>query len=262
MELKINDIAIPEKITFNFDELKAELQESVKKYETVVYTDDQMKEAKADKAALNKLKKALNDERIRREREYMQPFNEFKAQINEIIKIIDKPLSLIDSQVKEYEEAKKTAKAGEIEKLFDGLDNVPEWLRLDMIFNQKWLNATVSMKQIATEINLWLDKIHSDVEALKNLPEFSFEAIELYKNTLDINKAINEGKRLAEIQKKKAEAENKKPAEVQHAPDLKEIEVREPELSNWINFSAKLTVSQALELRQFFEMRNIEFKAI
>jgi hypothetical protein len=262
MELKINDIVIPEKITFNFEELKAELQESVKKYETVVYTEDQVKIAKADKAALNKLKKALNDERIRREREYMQPFNEFKAKINEIISIIDKPLGLIDKQVKKYDEVKKTEKAGEIEKLFNNIDKIPEWLHLEMIFNPKWLNATVSLKTIAAEINKQLDKVNSDLEILRNLPEFAFEATEVYKTTLDINRAVNEGKRLAEIQKKKVEAENKKPVEVQPAPDQKKVEKTEPALANWINFSAKLTVAQAVELRDFFNSRNIEFKAI
>ena len=104
MELRVNEVAIPEKIDFNYEELKAELTSKVSFYETLVYTDDQIKDAKADKANLNKLKRALNDERIRREKEYMQPFNVFKAQINEIIGIIDKPIAVIDEQVKAYDE--------------------------------------------------------------------------------------------------------------------------------------------------------------
>ena len=103
MELKINEVQLPEQITFNYEELKQELTEKVSMYETLVYTDEQIKEAKVDKASLNKLKKALNDERIRREKEYMKPFDDFKAKINEIIDIIDKPVALIDKQVKEYE---------------------------------------------------------------------------------------------------------------------------------------------------------------
>lgn len=101
MELKIEQVAIPEKIAFNYEELKQELSDKVKMYETLVYTDDQIKSAKADRADLNRLKKALNDERIRREKEYMHPFNAFKAQINEIIGIIDKPVALIDKQIRE-----------------------------------------------------------------------------------------------------------------------------------------------------------------
>lgn len=110
MELKVNEVEIPKVIEFNYKELKSELEEKVSHYETLVYTDEQIKEAKSDRANLNKLKKALNDERIRREKEYLQPFNVFKAQINEIIGIIDRPITVIDSQVKAYEEKQKQEK--------------------------------------------------------------------------------------------------------------------------------------------------------
>ena len=106
MELKINEVALPAPITFNYEELKSELLHKVSVYETMVYTEDQVKEAKADRAALNRLKKALNDERIRQEKEYMQPFNTFKAQIAELVKIIDNSVSVVDKQVKEFDEKK------------------------------------------------------------------------------------------------------------------------------------------------------------
>lgn len=130
MELKVNEVAVPEQITFNYEELKQELTEKVSMYETLVYTDDQIKQAKADKANLNKLKKALNDERIRREREYMQPFNDFKQKINEIIGIIDKPVAVIDKQVKEYEEKQKSEKMEAIKEYWDNCD-VPEGLSFE-----------------------------------------------------------------------------------------------------------------------------------
>lgn len=43
MELRVNEVAIPEKIDFNYEELKAELISKVSFYETLVYTDDQIK---------------------------------------------------------------------------------------------------------------------------------------------------------------------------------------------------------------------------
>ena len=291
MQLKVNEVEIPKKIDFNYTELKQELTEKVKMYETLIYTDDQIKQAKADKANLNKLKKALNDERIRREREYMAPFNEFKAQINEIIGIIDKPIAIIDKQVREAEEQKKLEKAHAIEELFEEMAK-PEWLKLKAIYNSKWLNATSSIKSIREEIESRLEQINNDLATLSNLPEFGFEATEVYKVTLDINKAVNEGKRLAEIQKRKeeqerlkAEAEARAKAEAaaraeeekerriaeqerakEEAKEEQEVErsCKEPEPVNaqWVSFSARLTIAQARELKEFFDSRNIEFKAI
>jgi hypothetical protein len=285
MELKINEIMIPERIDFNFEELKSELSQQVEKYRDLVYTDEQMKECKADKAALNRLKKALNEERIRRKKEYLKPFEEFEGKVNEIIKIIDEPLQLIDSQVKEFEEKRKADKRIEIGSFWETTEH-PEWLTLAKIFDERWLNASYSMKQIKEDINGWIEKLNSDIETLQQLEDFSFEAIETYKRSLDLNQAIAEGKRLADIQKRKEEEARRKAelleaqkqaeqAQIQATGALKEEAeeiagneekaeetAQSASSSMWISFSALLTVEQALKLKEFFNENEIQFKKI
>lgn len=277
MELRVNEVQIPENITFNYEELKQELTKRVSMYETMVYTDDQIKKAKADKAQLNKLKKALNDERIRREKEYMQPFDEFKTQINEIIGIIDKPVAVIDAQVKAYEDKQKQDKRAAIEEVF-GTIGFQTFVTLDMIFNDKWLNASTSLKSIEEEMKQLMYRFSTDLLTLNNLPEFGFEAVEVYKTTLDINKAISEAQRMSQIAKAKAEkeaeqarlkaekeaAEPKTPengcntAETNENTDVKTID----ENKQWVSFRCQLTVEDAQALGQFFKARNIAFEQI
>lgn len=274
MEFRLNDYQIPEKVSFNYEELKAGLLEKASKYEAMVYGDDEIKTAKADRSALNKLKKALNDERIRQEKEYMKPFNEFKAQVNEIISIIDQPIKAIDGQIKAYEEQKKEEKQEKIKAFWDSLGD-HEWLTLDKIWDDRWLNASVSMKKVEEEIQEKLQKICSDMDTLNNLPEFSFEAVEVYKQTLDINKAISEGQRLAEIQKRKAEqeaarikAEEEKAKAAEEQPKVVTQEVPPAEIpaatpeKSWVRFEACMTVEQAMKLKEFFETNEISFRAI
>lgn len=290
MELRVNEVAIPEKIDFNYEELKTELTSKVSFYETLVYTDDQVKDAKADRATLNKLKKTLNDERIRREKEYMQPFNEFKAQVNEIIGIIDKPIAVIDKQVKEFEDQKKAKKQKDIEELFAGM-GFQSFVTLEKIWDPKWLNASTSMKSIEEQMRSRMYEIGDDVLTLHNLPEFGFEATEVYKQTLDINKAIKEAQRMAEITKAKADAEAKKKAaeesrkaeEERKAKEIKEEQrvivptepheqaVTPPEPVQSadstqermvVRFEVLLTTEDAYALKEFFKSRSIEFKAI
>lgn len=285
MELRVNEVAMPEKISFNYEELKAELTEKVAFYETLVYTDDQVKDAKADRATLNKLKKTLNDERIRREKEYMRPFNEFKAQVNEIIGIIDKPIAVIDKQVKEFEDQKKANKQNAIEELFATI-GFQNFVTLEKIWDPKWLNASVSMKSIEEQMRARMYQIGDDVFTLSQLPEFGFEATEVFKQTLDINKAISEAKRMSEIAKAKADAEAKKKAaeesrkaeEERKAKEIKEEQtvpheqaVTPPEPVQSANstqermvvrFEVLLTTEDAYALKEFFKSRNIEFKAI
>ena len=210
MELNVKEVALPKKIEWNYEELKAEIAEKAKTYETMVYTDDQIKIAKSDKAKLNHLKKALNDERIAREREYMKPFNEFKSQINEIISIIDKPVSIIDKQVKEYDQIKKREKAKKCLELFEELNCNYDWLDYSKVSNPKWTNTTFTLKKVQEEIEGKLEQIENDLNTLSSLEAFSFEAIEEYKRSLDVGKAIAEGQRLVAIQKRKEEMERRK----------------------------------------------------
>lgn len=276
MELKINEIAIPEQITFNFEELKQELTEKVSKYETLVFSDEEIGQAKKERAALNKLKTAIKDERLRREREYMKPFDEFKQKIAEIVTIIDKPISLIDKQLDEYEQKRKADKRVEIGSLWENMER-PEWLVLSRIFDEKWLNATVTIKSVVADIDAKIAKINNDLETLNSLEEFSFEAIDTYKRTLDLNMAIAEGKRLADIQRRKEEQrarEEQAKAEAELANHMPVPESpKQPEKtletlvetvssSQWVSFKAYLNVEQAQALKAFFNNNGIEFKAI
>lgn len=298
MELKIEEVKTPE-LKFNYEELKAELKAKTADYKVMVYTDDQIKEAKSDRAKLNGLKKALNDERIRREREYMEPFNVFKGQINEIIGIIDEPIQIIDAQVKEYDQKKKDQKLDEIIDLWNDKEK-PEWLQFEQVFNKTWLNASTSMKKVAEDIDLKITQVKTDLQAIEALPEFSFEALETYKTGLNLSAAIAEGQRLADIQKRKEEqerlreeaeerarieAEQRAAAEeARRQAELEEQENQpepepvaeaeapaaevnsqpnpEPEQPQWVRFQALLTRAQALELKEFFDNRNIEFKPV
>lgn len=268
MELKVNEVRLPDAITFNYEELKAELSEKVHTYEMMVYEEEQIKEAKADRAKLNNLKKTLNDERIRREKEYMIPFNDFKSKVNEIISIIDKPIGIIDAQVKAFEEKKKTDKKAEIQTFFDSLENPVDFITLDRIFEDSWLNASTSMKSIQDSIEGSLSRIAVEVATLKSLPNFSFEAVEEYKRTLDMSKAIAEGQRLADIQRRKEEAEKAKleaeavKVEESKAEEEKPQEEPKIEAKNWIKFKALLTVKQAHALKEFFNNNGIDYEAI
>lgn len=287
MELKVTPYEQPKAIEFNFEELKAELEERVHVYETTVYNDEQIQQAKADRADLNKLKKAINDERIRREREYMEPFNVFKTQIGEIIKIIDKPVAVIDAQVKDYETREKEEKREKINAYWEGelqedlTTRPPEWLKLCNIWQDRWLNKSVTIAAAKQDIKNTIAKIQEDTATLTSLPEFGFEAVEVYKNTLDMNTALNKAREMSEIQKRKEaaekarlEAEMRAQAEAQAAAeqaaqepepaeapaDPEPVPYEEPKV--WVSFAALLTAGQAKELKAFFEECGIQYKPI
>lgn len=253
MELKIYKCEPQEEIKWNNEELKAEIAEKVKDYKNLVYTDNQIKDAKSDRARLNKLVKALEDKRKEVKKECLQPYEKFESQIKEVIAIVNEPIALIDGQVKEYEEQKKKEKQDQIEKLFEE-KNIFDWLKLEKIFDTKWLNATNSISKIESEIDEKVAKIDAEISTLQSLKEFSFEAIETYKNCLDLSLAIAEGQRLAEIQRRKEEAkkeEEARKAEEQDKQEQAEIEkelpFNEPEVVQIENQQAEEAMKENTE---------------
>lgn len=278
MELKVKAPTFPEVIEFNFDELKQEITERASTYVNLVYGEEQMQDAKKDRATLNKFVKALSDERIKIKKVCMKPYEDFEAKIKELDNIVNLAISNIDSQVKGYEEKQKQEKQTKISEYWCSVDH-PEWLYLDMIHNNKWLNVSVSIKSIQEEIDSRLEQIENDLATLANLPEFGFEATEVYKITLDLGKAINEGQRLAEMAKRKAEAERLKAAREAEAEAWEQAEreakkilseeafpadaMNPPEPpKQWISFKALLSVEDATALKDFFNSRKIEFEAV
>ena len=254
MELKMLPYTIPEKVEFNFSELKAELTRKAETYANMVYTEEQMAVAKTDRANLNRLKKALNDERIRREREYMQPFSKFKDQIAEIIAIIDKPVQAIDKQVKEYEEKRREEKRAAIYEIWMQED-APDWLR---IIKDKWLNATTSLKSIADEIKDMIAQAEKDLEMIRALGEYAFEAEEAYKETLDLAEALKCANRLKYMAGKKAETERL----MVSAEGLGNANYSAETEREWLTFKANVTTGEARAIGDHMRRLGVQFEVI
>lgn len=284
MELNVQPYSMPEPIVFNYEELKNWLTEKTASYKTLVYTDEQIKEAKADRANLNKLKDALNDERIRREKEYMIPFSSFKDRVNELITIIKDATSNIDTQIKAYEAEQKNKKREAIAKAFEEVA-LPEYVTLDRIFNEKWLNASVSMTQVKADLEAFRDKHTADVEAIRALSDYSEEAFECYKLTLDLGKALTKANELVQIAKRAEEAriERERRAEIARieAEKAKAVEnttaeekaeetantrvetaSEEKPLARWISFEVYVTGEQAAELKSWLDNHGIAIRKI
>lgn len=290
MELRIVPYKIPEKIEFNYEEIIQEMEPIVNEKASIYYSDKDIPVAKKDRAKFNTFKKILNDERIRMKKEYMKPFEEFEAKVKDINALADKAVISIDKQIKEYEDNQKREKLYKIKALWTQMA-VPEGLTMDKVYEERMLNTSFSMKKVETCFEIAICKFNRDMATLAALPEYGFEAQQVYISTFDINKALAEGQRMAQIQRqkaqyeaeqarRKAEEEAKKaaeqvPVEVVTAEEIAQskqeyidaasangIHVMDDHAKQWVGFKALLSTEDALALRDFFKSRNIQFKAV
>lgn len=191
-ELKLQITQTPGNIECNFDELKETLADHLKIYEEMPVSLENKAERKKDLVMLRKVKKAVSDRRSEVKRQWLEPYNVFDTQVRELLGLIDRPVAVIDDQIKELESRERMKKLEEIKSLFgDMAADYTDWLTLEMIFDEKWLNATTSMKKVKEELTAKMAEIKNALTMLDmNVSEVKEEAIERYKSDLNLQSAM------------------------------------------------------------------------
>lgn len=191
-ELKLQITQTPGNIECNFDELKETLADHLKIYEEMPVSLENKAERKKDLAMLRKVKKAVSDRRSEVKRQWLEPYNVFDTQVRELLGLIDRPVSVIDDQIKELESRERMKKLEEIKAIFgDMAADYTDWLTLEMIFDEKWLNATTSMKKVKEELTSKISEIKNALTMLNmSVSEVKEEAVERYKSDLNLQSAM------------------------------------------------------------------------
>lgn len=213
-ELKFEVIQQTGSIDINFEALKIQLSEKMDEYKGKVFTEDSKKEAKSDVATLRKLKKAVNDRKIKVKNDFMEPYNQFEEKVLELQELIDEPIHYIDGQVKKFEEKRVQERNAEIEEAYNEIvpEELLDYLPLECIYGAKWTNVTTSIKSIRRELSDIVTKTSSDIGTIKAMNSDKVEeALNLYMSNRDLSCAmkyiVDYESRKAEILKQKEEAD-------------------------------------------------------
>ena len=147
-----------EVIIDNFQELREALSCVLNRYEHLVYTDDMLADAKADKKELTRLRRELDDRRKEVKRAYLAPYNAFEGQVKELLAMIDAPLEEIKGFIVSMEEREKAARRQELEAYFrrksGSLGDLAEQVLSSPAFlEDKWLNKSTSAKTWQTAVD-------------------------------------------------------------------------------------------------------------
>lgn len=208
-------------LTTNIKEVKARVELALPMYDISNYSAENIPKCKEDKALLNKAAKALDDKRKELEKVWNKPFEEFKITCNETCKLIKNAVFAIDGIIKADEERTKNAKREEIEKLGEKCGVEEIGIKLNLIFDTKWLNKTTSMKSIEKAITDKVENIKRDLETLKSFSEDYDVLATRYKENLNLQETIIYANKLKEqreaVAKKKEETAAPTPSPAQQA---------------------------------------------
>ena len=269
--------AIPAEISFNFDELEAELTERLHHYNNLVVTEDSIKEAKTDLANLRKLKDAIDTRRKEVKQKCMAPYNAFERRVKELTALIDAPVAAINGQIKVFDEQEKAKKYEEITAAY--LELVPEGVQdiipLNRILDPKWLNKGTSMKSIREAIGTIANRTNIDICYIESAtaPEHLTAVRAKYIETLNIDVALDHRDKLVAteraFQQREAERATYQPPVEKEAPVAiqEPVKAAEPrpdkeEKLYLLRLQFQLTMQQANALKQFLANNHIDYTKI
>jgi len=270
LELSVQKLELGQ-LTTNAIAIRDKVKTLLNNYKAENYSEENIEDAKKDKALLNATSKKLNDERIRLEKEFMKPFNEFKDVVSETTTMIKDASSQIDLIVKEVENKAKEDRKNIIVDIFNSLvGELKELITLEQVFNEKWLNkGSFNDKgefKLVNELEDKLNKIRDDLEAIKNLnSEHELALTNQYLKDFDLGKVITENNRLNELkvntQKVEVAREEKREAKVEEMVTKPvETEAIDPIKTYTLKITGKL--SQQLKLREFLDLNNMIYEKV
>lgn len=262
-------------LTTNAKAIKERVKELLPTYKADNYDESNIDKAKSDKAMLNKTSKILNDERIKIEREFMKPFEEFKNEVKETCDLIKQASGEIDVIVKEVENREKETRKSKIEEIFNSnVNELKDVLFLEKIFDDKWLNkgnwkedGTFKLeKDLIDRINV----IRNDLLTIGELnSKYEVELKNDYLNHFQLGEVIRKNNDLIQKEEilKKQQEETKKEIEHQREEKVEKMletpvqqEVIDPIKTYTLRLTGKLSAMQ--QLKKFIEINNIKCEKV
>ena len=195
MELTLKPLLEDGQITVVDLDTQLEMARSeLKKYNYVV-TENNYKDAKRDRADLNKLVKQVSDARKSFENKAFDKWKTDKNKIMDFEKEVKGYSEELAKGMDVFDEQEKEEKRSQIYEAWESLleQRDSEFYDLQPLFNPKWLNKSTSAKQIEEDLKSIYDKIKQDLMFLGTfLPTDEMEAEQVrsvYFEEYDLTKA-------------------------------------------------------------------------
>ena len=273
----------PGELIGNFEELNAWMDAQLDKYRGLVFTDDQMADAKKTRAALNRVAKELNDRKLSVKNEFCAPYFVFEDQVKQLIGKVKEVNEGIDSQIRAYENARKEEKRKRIEAWW--AENGKRTVPIEKIFDERWLNTTCSDSKWQDELDTIKVRITNQIYTISMMSEdVGKEKLELmlteYMKRLSIDDAVKawkghvEAVKRAEQEKERLEQERLreegKRAETAAKPEPQPVpetnEEHEPGPDDYLYSPTfkmiDLTFKQAMDLTNYMRSNGLRFESI
>ena len=215
MEFNLEVRAQEGKVYTNASDLLPAIQEKLKAYDYVV-DENNYKQAKSDRTALNNLVKIVSDKRKQVENDVFAQWLQDKKDIMQVEKTIKSASDKLGEGINEVDKAEKELKRNQIKELWENMTN--NKYPFELVFEERYLNKSVKNKEIEESLSNKFLKAEEQLAYIQaSLPDDELQAeqvIQLFCKTLDLSKATE---RINEIKEAKAKLQEKVNAQIEQS---------------------------------------------
>lgn len=198
-------------IRWNEAEVQQNLTEMLAAYTGRVYTPETIKDAKADRAAVNKLDKQLSDAARNAKAFYMKPLEDFLQSAKKMQGQCKAVSGAIDQQVKAVEEAERQDKQDALRAVYaDCIGELRELIPFDRLLVPQWLNKTYDLAKASRELRKSVETRREELRLIRETCGEDSEACTTeYLRELNLNAALVEHSRRQKVRdaQRRSEAE-------------------------------------------------------
>lgn len=197
--LKVDlDIKLPEikPVEHNLGIIEEYAKELNDYYGKLAFTEDQYKEATTERTKVNKLLKAIEDNRKETIKKYKEPIDDFESTSKRIESLLKQASATIGSSIEKFDLEQQAIKTEEINKWIEEIrltyiDDFNEYAnslsKVVIEFDKRWFNKTYKDADIKSDIKNQFDAKVDDLDAVKK----DAEVISNYFNAIDTEHLLN-----------------------------------------------------------------------
>lgn len=248
------------KLAINYDELKSQLSVQLQQFKDMEVTENAITEAKGVRANLNRVAKIIDDRRKELKKEFLKPYEIVDTQAKELTNMINEVVSSIDNQIKTFEEQKKVKKKEDIINIWTNIGY--NKVSLEQLWEDSWLNKTVSLKSIESDIREKITDIESDLSNIESLVEDKAKVLDLqtkYLISLDLQTTISAYK---QEQERKALLEQEQSKKVDKEVSTSETPIVDDEQKYFVTLEFNDTYKNLELLTIFLKENKINYRRV
>jgi histone H3/H4 len=168
-------------IKANFDDMKASLEDALKKYAGLIVTEKTYPDAKAQMKDIAGLRRKIDDFRKEKKAELSKPIASFENRCKELITLIEQVEEPIREGVAVFDNARREEKRKAAEQIIKDTAKdcgLNETHASRITVNDKWLNLTAKESDVKSDIEILVMSLLKDQEAEAERISIITQAIE------------------------------------------------------------------------------------